>query len=200
MQLILNTFGASLRKEDGMFLVVAGERSVKFSPRKVQSICITTAAHLSTDALRLALEHHIDVVLLDSRGDPYGRFWHCRLGSTTLLRRRLLEVAESPDGLRLARQWIETKLQQQAELLCDLARTRPNRQEDLQTAADRIRELAAEISRLQGQSVDALRGTLMGLEGAAGREYFAALASPCHSGSASKDAAARPLAMNSTAC
>ncbi len=175
MQLILNTFGASLRKADGMFLVVAGERSVKFSPRKVQSICITTGAHLSTDALRLALEHHIDVVLLDSRGDPYGRFWHCRLGSTTLLRRRLLEVAGGSDGLRLAREWVETKLTHQAGLLADLARTRPDREDDLQTAASRIRELAAEIGRLQGQPLDALRGTLMGLEGAAGREYFAAL-------------------------
>jgi CRISPR-associated protein Cas1 len=175
MQLILNTFGASLRKADGMFLVVAGERSVKFSPRKVQSICITTGAHLSTDALRLALEHHIDVVLLDSRGDPYGRFWHCRLGSTTLLRRRLLEVASSADGLRLAKQWVETKLTHQAELLADLAHTRPDRQDDLQAAANRIRELATEIGRQQGESLDALRTTLMGLEGAAGREYFAAL-------------------------
>ena len=38
MQLILNTFGASLRKKDGMFLVRCGDRKVTVSPKKVQSI------------------------------------------------------------------------------------------------------------------------------------------------------------------
>jgi CRISPR-associated protein Cas1 len=70
MQLILNTFGASLRREEGMFLVQSGERRVRVSPRKVESICLTTGVYLSTDAIRLALEHHIDILLLDWRGDP----------------------------------------------------------------------------------------------------------------------------------
>ena len=73
MQLLLNTFGASLRKKDNMFLVRAGERQALISPRKVQSIVLTTGVHLSTDAIRLALEHHIDIALLDKYGEPYGR-------------------------------------------------------------------------------------------------------------------------------
>ena len=56
------------------------------SPRKVQSIMLATGVHLSTDAIRLALEHHIDIALLDKLGEPYGRFWHTRLGSTNRLR------------------------------------------------------------------------------------------------------------------
>lgn len=175
MQLILNTFGASLRREEGMFLIVAGERKTRISPRKVQTISITTGAHLSTDAIRLALEHHIDIVLLDSRGEPYGRFWHSRLGSTTLLRRRLLEAAGSADGVRLACEWTGTKLRHQADLLKDLARTRPDRQDELTAAAARIAEQAEAVGKLEGESVDALRQTLMGMEGAAGRRYFAAL-------------------------
>jgi hypothetical protein len=93
LQLILNTFGASLRKKDGMFLIKSGDRKMTVSPRKVQTIWLATGVHLSTDAIRLALEHHIDIALLDKHGEPYGRFWHARLGSTTLLRRRLLEAA-----------------------------------------------------------------------------------------------------------
>src|SRR3954451_5576842 len=129
MQLILNTFGASLRKKDGMFLIRAGDRKMTMSPRKVQTIWLATGVHLSTDAIHLALEHHIDIALLDKHGEPYGRFWHARMGSTTLLRRRLLEVAATDEGVRLAREWVQTKIGHQAGILRDLARTRSDRAE-----------------------------------------------------------------------
>src|SRR5207244_5827938 len=123
MQLILNTFGASLRKKDGLFLIRAGDRQITMSPRKVQTIWLATGVRLSTDAIRLALEHHVDIALLDKYGEPYGRFWHSRLGSTNRLRRRLLEVAESEDGVILAGEWVQAKIGHQAGLLRDLART-----------------------------------------------------------------------------
>ncbi len=175
MQLILNTFGASLRKKDGMFLIKAGDRKIAMSPRKVQTIWLTTGVHLSTDAIRLALEHHVDIALLDKHGDPYGRFWHARLGSTNLLRRRLLEVAESEDGVRLAREWVQVKIGHQADMLRDLARTRPDRAAELLATATRLDKLADVVAGAVGAPLDELRGSLMGLEGVAGREYFAAL-------------------------
>lgn len=175
MQLILNTFGASLRKKDGMFLIRAGDRKISVSPRKVQTIWLATGVHLSTDAIRLALEHHVDIALLDKYGDPYGRFWHARLGSTNLLRRRLLEVAESEDGVRLAREWVQAKIGNQADLLRDLARTRPDRAAGLGETAVRLDKLADVVAGASGGSLDELRGSLMGLEGVAGREYFGAL-------------------------
>lgn len=176
MQLIVNTFGASLRKKDGMFLIKSGERKITMSPRKVQTIWLATGVHLSTDVIRLALEHHIDIALLDKHGEPYGRFWHARLGSTNLLRRRLLEIAESEDGTRLAREWVRTKIGHQADLLRDLARTRPDRVTDLEETAAKLDRLATVVEQqVRGLSLDELRGSLMGLEGVAGREYFAAL-------------------------
>src|SRR5947209_15020394 len=104
-----------------MFLVRSGDRKVSVSPKKVQTIWLATGVHLSTDAIRLALEHHVDIALLDKHGEPYGRFWHSRLGSTTQLRRRLLEVAGSEEGARLAREWVAAKIGHQADLLRVLA-------------------------------------------------------------------------------
>jgi CRISPR-associated protein Cas1 len=175
MQMILNTFGASLRKKDGMFLIRAGDRKITVSPKKVQTIWLATGVHLSTDAIRLALEHHIDIALLDKHGEPYGRFWHIRMGSTTLIRRRLLEVAASDDGLRLGSEWVQTKIGNQAALLRDLARTRPDRAEALETAAVKLDKLADVVAGIRGAPLDELRGSLMGLEGVAGREFFAAI-------------------------
>src|SRR4051794_30920138 len=164
MQLILNTFGASLRKKDGMFLIRAGDRKIALSPRKVQTVWLATGVHLSTDAIRLALEHHVDIALLDKHGEPYGRFWHARLGSTNRLRRRLLEVAESDDGARLAREWVRTKIGYQADLLRDLARTRPDRAAELDATAGRLDQLADVVANACDASLDDLRGSLMGLE------------------------------------
>lgn len=172
MQLILNTFGASLRKKDGLFLIKSGDRKITVSPRKVQTIWLATGVHLSTDVIRLALEHHVDIALLDQHGNPYGRFWHAKLGSTTLLRRRLLEVAGTEDGVRLAREWVGTKIDQQAMLLRDLARTRPDRTDELSAIADKLDKIAEIVSSIENATLDELRGSLMGLEGVAGRQYF----------------------------
>ncbi len=122
-----------------------------------------------------ALEHHIDIALLDKHGEPYGRFWHIRMGSTTLLRRRLLEAAGTEDGVRLACEWVRIKVAQQAGILRDLARTRPDRAEALETVAAKLEKMAAIIEGIHDGTLDELRGSIMGLEGVAGREYFAAL-------------------------
>ena len=133
---------------------------------------------LSTDAIRLALEHHVDIALLDKHGQPYGRFWHNRLGSTNLLRRRLLEIAETEDGVTLAAEWVQTKIGHQAGLLRELARTRTDRTESLEATAGRLDKMADIVAGLKGDAIDELRGSIMGLEGVAGREYFAG-AQPC---------------------
>src|SRR5271165_2561550 len=154
MQLILNTYGASLRRKDKMFQVKAGERKFLMSPRKVQTIWLATGVMLSTDAIRLALEHHVDIALLDKHGQPYGRFWHNRLGSTNLLRRRLLEIAETEDGVALAGEWTQTKIGHQAGLLRELARTRTDRTESLEATAERLDKMADIVAGLSSRFVD----------------------------------------------
>jgi CRISP-associated protein Cas1 len=61
VQLVINTFGASLRKQGEQFLVQAGEKKLNVSAHKVRSILVATAVHLSSDVLQLAAAHNIDV-------------------------------------------------------------------------------------------------------------------------------------------
>jgi CRISPR/Cas system-associated endonuclease Cas1 len=56
MQLVINTFGASLRKQGDQFLVQAGDKKFTVSAHKVQSILVGTAALLTTDAIESAIE------------------------------------------------------------------------------------------------------------------------------------------------
>lgn len=69
---------------------------------KVSSILITTAASISTDAIKLALDSNIDIVFLNSYGEPYGRVSIPGWARGNFIRRRQLEIYDASEGLNLA--------------------------------------------------------------------------------------------------
>jgi CRISPR-associated protein Cas1 len=174
MQLVINTFGASLRKQGERFLVQADGRELGVSAHKVQSILLTTGVLLTSDAVRLAAEHNIDIVFLSPEGHPYARVWQTRLGSTTAIRRRQLELADGPEGLALAVGWVQAKVRHGREFLEELARRRPGSEADFAPALGGLASCLERLAGLTG-NLDEQRGTVMGLEGTAGRVYFACL-------------------------
>lgn len=174
MQLVINTFGASLRKEDNRFLVQAGEKKFAVSALKVRSILITTGAHLSTDAIQLANENNIDLVFLNKFGNPYARVWHAKMGSTAAIRRRQLKVAETEEGLKFATEWVLTKLRNQGQFLDVLRRRRPGSDETFDGPIKTINDCQERLRDMTG-TLDEKRSLVMGLEGSAGRAYFGLL-------------------------
>jgi CRISPR-associated protein Cas1 len=175
MQLVINTFGATLRRQGERFIVKAGAHELGVSAHKVQSIWITTGVLLSSDTLELAQQHNIDVVFLDRAGTPFGRFWQGRMGSTAAIRRRQLEVADGIEGLALARDWVAAKVRHQREFLQDLERRRPGQADFFRAPLAALDDCQAKLQALAG-TLDDQRATIMGLEGSAGRTYFACLA------------------------
>ena len=91
MQLVINTNGSYLRKEGNCFRVRNEDKQFDVSVKKVDGILITTGAYLSTDAIKFAVDNNIDIVFLDYFGNPYGRVWHSKLGSTALIRGIILK-------------------------------------------------------------------------------------------------------------
>lgn len=174
MQLVINSFGAYLRKQGDCFLVKNEDKTFEVSVRKVDSIMITTGAFLSTDAIKAAMDHNIDILFLNEHGDPYGRVWHSKLGSTTLIRRRQLEYADDARGLALAQEWIVAKFDRQIEFLKKLGHARPEKEAEVLVFAGRMAESREKLAALTG-TLEEQRGTIMGLEGAGGRTYFEAL-------------------------
>lgn len=174
MQLVINTFGASLRRKGDRFMVRAGSNQLAVSAQKVRSILITTAVHLSSDAIVLAIAHNIDIVFLEKNGTPIARIWPPRMGSTAAIRRRQLEVAEGTEGLVIAREWVSAKLRNQAEFLEELRERRPNLREVFNGHIATIRSSLVQLSGVEG-ALNEQRGRILGLEGSAGRAYFACL-------------------------
>lgn len=88
MQIVINSYGSYIRKEHNCFIIKNKEKTFEVSAEKVESILISTSATISTDAIEFAVANNIDIVFLDKYGNPYGRIWHAKLGSTALIRRR----------------------------------------------------------------------------------------------------------------
>ena len=176
MQLVINTYGSYLRKNGNCFLVKKEDKSFEVAVNKVNSILITTAASITTDAIKLAIDNNIDIVFLDSHGEPYGRVWHPKLGSTTLIRRRQLEIYENNEGLELAKEWGLQKLENQIELLGRLKKTREEKRLDLERYIADIERSRDQMQSLRG-TVEARRQEMLGIEGMASRIYFEAISS-----------------------
>lgn len=174
MQLIINTRGAYFRKKDDNFLIVADEKKTEISPKKVSSILISTAVCVTTDALQLALENNIGIVMLDSFGQPFGRVWHCRPGSTNRIRRLQLLLDRIPLGLDLACSWLVEKLSGRLELIRQLKKRREGMDSVFDPAIADLEEAKAKIAAFKGTASEK-RGDVMGCEGRSGRSYFTAL-------------------------
>ena len=171
MELYLNTYGTYLHKRGSMFEVKIGEEKKCISAQRISSIVISNAAQITTDAIQLALEYNIDILFLDKFGDPYGRIWFPRMGSSTYIRRKLLEIYEHDEGLEYVKKWIFGKLDNQYEFLQELLSKRPGINQDLVNEIEKIREMQGQLKLVSGKLKDNM-GRIMGLEGNSARIYF----------------------------
>ncbi len=178
MQLVINTYGSYLRKKNNCFLVKieeeGKEKVFEVSVNKVDSILITTSAYISTDAIKFAVDNNINIVFLDSFGDPYGRVWHSKLGSTTLIRRKQLEIYNTNKGFEIAKKWNLKKLDNQVGLLRKLKKTRSEKKEELEKYINKIGDIYLKLDNLKG-NIEENRQSLLGMEGTASRYYFETL-------------------------
>lgn len=181
MILFLNQYGCYLHVKDDMFEVRftkdGQEQKKHYAAKVLKTVAIATAGAFSTDAVRLALTHNIDIVFLERNGKPLGRVWHSRLGSTTRIRKRQLEASLNQQGLQLVQQWLTEKLERQFTHLERLSRHRNRLQEELLQKRQQIRQLQQKITQLSAPDTATVADTLRGLEGTAGRLYFQAMSS-----------------------
>jgi len=174
MNLFLATFGTYLHRQGEMFVIKVKDEKRDVSSRKVRSIYITVGASLSTDAVQLAMEKNIDIVFLDKFGDPYGRVWHGRPGSTTAIRREQLRLADTDKGVKIALGWMLRKLDNQVEFLKIARKRRTRLSAQITEEIDALRKIRQQLKVVDG-NLDLVRGTVMGLEGRAGRVYWEAV-------------------------
>jgi CRISPR-associated protein Cas1 len=175
MQLFIHTPGTYISQKDGCFRLKNREKQADFSPLKVESLVLCNKASLSTQAVALALEHNIDVIFLDGHGDPVGRVWFSKLGSTALIRRKQLEASTTPEGTRLAAEMVQQKLENQLFFLKKLMHARPGKTDIFEKPIQTVEDAVSKLKGMEPAVVDVVRGTIMGIEGTSGGAYFGCL-------------------------
>jgi CRISPR-associated protein Cas1 len=182
MQIFLNSFGTYLHVKEAMFEIRVPTEKGKttthhLAAKRVNAIIMTVAGALSSEAVRLALMHNVDLIIADRSGQPLGRFWHAKLGSTTKIRKRQLEASIGNLGLNYTGKWLTAKLDAQADLLNRLKKHRKHHHDLLDERRNRIGELSRSIATCveNANTVAEVADTLRGLEGTAGRLYWQTL-------------------------
>ena len=82
MELYITDLGTVVKKRDDLFEITTSEKKVAVAPQKIKSLVLAKGIFLTTDVIKLAVENNIDIVIVDDFGNPYGRFWQSKFGST----------------------------------------------------------------------------------------------------------------------
>lgn len=178
MHLVLNSYGATLQKENDLFVVSTADGSQSFPPDKVKSISISKAARITSDAVLLAIRHEVDILFVNDQGMPQGRIWSVQYGSISDIRRAQLDFLYSPSVIPWVKNLLIEKLNNQVALLLSLQPEDPNELPAynlVRFAINSIEDHKGKISKCEAENLSDIAASLRGWEGAAGRKYFSTI-------------------------
>lgn len=171
MDVVITSAGAQLSRAGEVFIIQTPNAKQEVLARKVRSLLISTTVLLSSDVITLALEHDIDVLFLDAHGDPIGRVWHGRPGSTAAIRRAQLRLADTEEGLQLALNWLLCKVDHQIDFLQQSLRKRSPVAEQLSSGINELILQRQALATVKGR-LENRRSTILLLEARIGKLYW----------------------------
>lgn len=175
MELVLNTFGLSLNRDNEAFVITKNGERHRIPVDGIKSIQISRGAQITSDAVMLAVENEIDVVFMDKGGTPIGRIWSPRYGSISTIRKGQLNFTTTHDALEWIKEVIQQKMENQQALILLLQPRAPDHERERNRNIDRIEDYRNKVSKLDGDTVSDVAPTLRGWEGQASRIYFSTI-------------------------
>lgn len=162
------TQGAKIIREGARLLVRKdGNTYNTLFAQRLRQLLLYGNVSLTSQALKALLRENVDTVFLGVDGRYHGRL-ELPESRNVFLRKRQFELADDQSfRLRLARSFVQGKLQNMATLMLRVQRTR--RIQETGAAAGDIRALAQRTK--DAETLDIVRG----LEGAASARYFGVL-------------------------
>lgn len=169
--IIIDKHGSYLQKIGNRFAVKYGGDRKEYSSDKIAQIIFAAPSAISSEAIRLAVDKNIDLVYLDFRGNPYARTYRTILGGTTLTRKKQLEATISEKGTKLVIKIVESKITSQLNFIKALFKDRKSNSELKKLASYKPSKNIFN----KNKSIDLIRQSLLGSEGAMASIYFKAL-------------------------
>ena len=175
MELVLNTFGTSLNRDNEGFVVTHKDGFGACEIFDLRGKALNRGAQITSDAVMLAIEHEIEVLFMDKSGMPIGRIWSPRYGSVSTIRKGQLNFTFSNDALQWIKEIIRRKIENQQALLLMMRTDNVaiNRKREKNIA--RLEDYRTKITSLNGEIVSDVAAQLRGWEGVASKIYFETL-------------------------
>lgn len=174
MELILNTYGVSLNRDNEGFVITSKDGRQRVPVTGINSIQISRGAQITSDAVLLAVENEIEVMFMDRAGNPIGRVWSPKYGSVSTIRKGQLNFSFSHDAVEWIKNVICRKIENQQALML-MVRTDEENERTVEKNINRLEDYRNKVKALQGDIVSDIAPTLRGWEGRASRIYFATM-------------------------
>jgi len=172
MELVLNTFGTSLVKENNNFAIIHKDGKQIVSTDKIKSILISKGASISSDAALLAIDNGIEVLFVNNLGMPVGRIWSVKYGSISTIRRQQLDFTFSKNAVEWIKETISQKIDNQTALLLSIMPDDFELNNKLKIAINKITDYQNKIKKINAEIISDIAASLRGWEGAASKVYF----------------------------
>lgn len=172
MHIILNSFGSSISKENGLFVIKNQQGKQFLNPEEVKSISISKGASITSDAVLHAIHHEIDILFIDGVGMPKGRIWSSQYGSISTIRKNQVDFVYSQNAVFWIKKVLIEKLDNQIAILLTLPTNLHLLDRKIQAAVNTIEDHKSKIAKIEGDIVSDIAASLRGWEGAASRKYF----------------------------
>ena len=175
MELVLNTFGASLSRDNEGFVITFKDGKQRIPAIGISSIQISRGAQITSDAVMLAIEREIEVVFTDKSGKPMGRIWSPQYGSISTIRKGQVNFSFSHDAVSWIKEVVLQKIENQQAMLMMMLSDDASLKNTVSKAVNKLEDYCRKIQGLDGDIVSDISPTLRGWEGQAARIYFEAL-------------------------
>ncbi len=169
MDLLIDTYGTKIGSTgERIKLSFPNIKERKEYPiRRLDKIVILRPASLTTDAVKLALEHDVDIVYLGNFGKPVGRLFPSEPRGLAQLRRAQLETSISLKSLELAKTFVMGKCRNQIQYLEHLS---SRYGKDFKNEITQMKKSLEGIEYLP--SIEKSKERLLGIEGSIAERYF----------------------------
>lgn len=175
MELVLNTFGTSLSRDNEAFVITHKDGRQRIPVIGIKSIQISRGAQITSDAVMLAIENEIEILFMDKGGSPVGRVWSPKYGSISTIRKGQLNFTFTKDALVWIKDIISQKIENQQALLL-MMRTEDVTIDNIRNKSiSRLEDYRTKISKLDGEIVSDVASQLRGWEGVSSKIYFETL-------------------------
>lgn len=172
MELILNTFGTSLSRDNEGFVITTKDGRQRIPTDGIKSIQISRGAQITSDAVMLAVEHEIEVMFMDKSGMPIGRIWSPKYGSISTIRKGQLNFTFTKDALTWIKEVIRQKIENQQALLLMMKTSGQQNETIRNKSISRLEDYRTKINSLEGEIVSDVASQLRGWEGLSSKIYF----------------------------